>query len=249
MFGRGFGEVLAVHLGTGAWALIDSCLNPANDHPAATHYLTTLGLDPTASVVLLVVTHWDDDHVAGIAEVANRCAGATLVCSAALCREEVLEFVYEQEGAGGALGSGVDELRSVLKIAATRGCVVWAKANLPLHPRPPGDQPAVVALSPSEDAVERSIRSLIEAATGRPSAVRRRYQAPEGPNGASVATVVRIGQTVAVLGADLESRTQNLETGWDAVLTYARPSQPASLFKVPHHGSDGAHHERVVRHA
>jgi glyoxylase-like metal-dependent hydrolase (beta-lactamase superfamily II) len=164
VFGRGFGEALVVHLGDGKWALIDSCRNPGTGRPAGMEYLETLGVDPGVSVVLIVVTHWDDDHVEGVAETAAACTSAALACSAALCREEVIEFVLEQDDAGSALGSGVDELRTILRIAAGRGGVIWAKANLPLYPRPPGDSPIVVALSPSEDAVERSILSIIELA-------------------------------------------------------------------------------------
>jgi len=99
-----------------------------------------------------------------------------------------------------------------------------------------------VALSPSEDAVERSVEALIEAATGAPSVLSRRFKAPEGPNGASVAASIREGDATLLLGADLEKRA-NVESGWDAVLTYAKPATKASLVKVPHHGSSGAHHD------
>ena len=203
-----------------------------------------LGIDLEA-VKIIVVTHWHDDHIEGIAQTASECTAARIACSQALRREDIVQFVYEQEGAGGALGSGLDELRTILDIAEGRGGVVWAKANLPLHPRPPGDHPLVTALSPSEDAVERSIIKLIEAATGKSSTLRRRFTAPDGPNGASVATVMRSGDVTSLLGADVDSTTLNPETGWSAIVSYARPSVPASLVKVPHHGSEGAHDERM----
>lgn len=205
-------------------------------------YLERLGLDPSSAVALVLITHWDDDHIRGIARVVETCAAARVACSAALEREDILQFVVEQEGSGGALGSGVDELRTVLTSAASR--IVWAKANLPLHPRPPGDKPSVVALSPSEDAVARSIEALIKDATGLPVVTSRRFTAPEGPNGASVASCVRGADVTTLLGADLEN-SKNPETGWDAVLRYAKPESPASLVKVPHHASEGAHHDDV----
>ena len=44
------------------------------------------------------------------------------------------------------------------------------------------------------------------------------------------------------MGADLEG-SNNPETGWEAVIAYARPPTRASLVKVPHHGSPDAHHD------
>jgi hypothetical protein len=41
----------------------------------------------------------------------------------------------------------------------------------------------------------------------------------------------------------LRSQT-NPSTGWDSVLADAKPAKKASLVKVPHHGSSGAHHDR-----
>ncbi len=194
---------------------------------------------------LIVVTHWDDDHIGGIAKVVQEAEQARVACSVALRSDDWLQFVMSQEGSGGAMGSGLDELRTVLRQCAGRGggSLIWAKSNLPLYPIPPGDNAMVVALSPSENAAERSMIRLIEAATGEPFQLRRRYKAPEDPNGGSVATAVRVGDICIVLGADLES-TANPEAGWEAVVRYSKPARSASLIKVPHHGSKGAHHDR-----
>lgn len=223
--------------------IVDSTLNPETREPASLDYLAQLGVSAVESVKLVVVSHWDDDHIGGIGRVVEQCSQAVVACSQALNRKDIFEFVFEQEAAGGALGSGLDELRTILRICHSRDTrIVWAKANLPLHPTPPGSAPSVIALSPSEDAVQRSIEALIEAATAMKSTVPRRYRAPEGPNGASVVTLVRRGALAALLGADLENST-NPETGWDAVMSYAKPDLQPSLVKVPHHGSVGAHHD------
>jgi hypothetical protein len=245
LFGRGFGECICVHVGAGEWVVVDSCLSPIDGRPAALSYLRSIGVDVGTAVKLVVVTHWDDDHIAGIAEVVREAQLARVACSVALRSEDWLQFVMSQEGSGGAAGSGLDELRTVLRHCAERGggSLIWAKSNLPLHPIPPGDQPVVVTLSPSENAAERSMIRLIEAATGESFQLRRRYKAPEDPNGGSVATVVRVGDVCIVLGADLEA-TANPDAGWEAVVRYSRPARSASLIKVPHHGSKGAHHDQ-----
>jgi Metallo-beta-lactamase superfamily len=246
VFGRGFGEAICVHH-DGEWIVIDSCVNPETDEPAVLSYLKSIGVNPSESVRLVLITHWDDDHVQGIAQIVAECDRSTVACSMALDRKEIFEFVVQQGRARGRLGSGVDELRAVLFLCRSTDRLTWAKARLPLHPRVAGGEHKVIALSPSDDAVSRSIESIIERATKSKVAFPRRYRAPEGPNGASVAATVPKGETSILLGADLEN-SHNPQTGWDAVLASARPSKSASIVKVPHHGSEGAHHDGVWEH-
>ena len=147
-------------------------------------------MSPTA-VRLALVTHWDDDHIRGVADVVDAAVDCSVAVSAALHKREVLSFVIENGSLGGA-GSGVSELRKVLRVIAERGTpLVWAKVNTMIHPLPPGLSPEIVALSPSDDALTRSLEALIEDATGLERSVPRRFRAPEGPNGASVAASVQ----------------------------------------------------------
>jgi hypothetical protein len=243
VFGPSFGECICLHLGDGAWVVIDSCLDEARSNPASLTYLRSLRLDPGEAVRLIVITHWDDDHIRGIARVVEACAAADVACSAALGKTDIIQFVVEQETALGGSETGVDELRFVLrKVEERNRRIIWAKANTTLFPRPPGAAPNVVALSPSEDAFQRGVTAHIEAATGKKAAVPRRFRSPEGPNGASVATSVRNGDRWLLMGADLE-RSNNPHTGWAAVIAHAAPDEKASVVKVPHHGSADAHHD------
>jgi hypothetical protein len=67
------------------------------------------------------------------------------------------------------------------------------------------------------------------------------------PNQLAVALWVRIGDFIALFGADLE-RTKTVGTGWGAVVTSTmRPTGKADVFKVPHHGSVGADEPDVWR--
>ena len=146
VFGPGFGESICVHAGDGEWYVVDSCMDAYGESPASLTYLRGLNARPDECVRLVVITHWDDDHIRGIAEVVRVCERATVVCSAALKRDEIFEFVIAQENVGGVAGSGVDELRDVLRTCrGIPGRLVWAKANLPVHPRPPGMAPRVTA--------------------------------------------------------------------------------------------------------
>ena len=46
MFGPGFGECIALHLGGGNWAIVDSCLDATSKQPTSLHYLTSIGANP-----------------------------------------------------------------------------------------------------------------------------------------------------------------------------------------------------------
>ena len=102
LFGPGFGECLCLHLGDGAWVVVDSCVDPGDSLPAALRYLTRLGLDPADAVELLIVTHWHDDHIRGVAEILEACPKAQVACSAAVRRPDSLAFVQTQRLAGAA---------------------------------------------------------------------------------------------------------------------------------------------------
>jgi beta-lactamase superfamily II metal-dependent hydrolase len=220
-------------------------MNPTTGEPAAITYLAALGLDPAECVRLVLITHFDDDHIRGITDVIRRAPQARIACSLALTRDSFPQFVIEQEQAAVGAGSGLDELREVLRLAPDRGGVIWAMANRPLYPLPPPESGALVtALSPSDDAVERGMIEVIEAATGLTRAVIGRFSAPEGPNGASVVASVAIQDVQLLLGADLEN-SANPKAGWNAVVASAKPAHRASIVKVPHHGSSGAHHDQM----
>lgn len=79
LLGPGFGEAVVAHLGLGNWALIDSCLTPEGE-PAGLEYLEILGVDP-ADVVLIVASHWHDDHIGGMAKLVQACSNARFAYS------------------------------------------------------------------------------------------------------------------------------------------------------------------------
>ena len=91
IFGPGYGEAIAVHLGEGKWLLIDSCLDPESKTPATAVYLDQLGVKPE-NVKAIVASHWHDDHVRGISHLAKKYPDAEFFMSAALNNKEVAAF-------------------------------------------------------------------------------------------------------------------------------------------------------------
>ena len=80
LFGPGYGESVVLHVGNGAWIVVDSCIDKENT-PVAIHYLNRLGVDPAEAVTLVVATHWHDDHIRGMARLVAACTNANEVWS------------------------------------------------------------------------------------------------------------------------------------------------------------------------
>lgn len=254
LFGPGVGESVVVHLGSGDWLVVDSCLNRPQRQPVALSYLQALGVNPAAAIKLVVATHWHDDHMRGIAEVLRVAEAAVFSCSAALHRAELYTLVSSRERAL-ATESGIDEFDRILEIlkartpAAARAVGIvptWATANQRLFQRAVvgGNPPAeVFALSPSPASVALGFLEI--AAQRPPLGTQKKRLISQSPNQASVVLHVAVGDVCVVLGADLEN-SRDPTLGWQAIIdSGARPQKRALVLKVAHHGSPNADHPDV----
>ena len=236
LFGPGYGESVVLHVGAGTWVIVDSCID-SDGAPRALGYLESIGLDPAQVVSLVVATHWHDDHIRGMAQLIEACDQATFCCASALCKTEFLSAVDALERRHlSVAGSGARELHKVLtrlvekksiptqaianrRIFANGACQIWSLS--------PGDAAyqgflrAIGGLIPSEGETKRRIPDLF-------------------PNDVAVALWIEMSDVAVLLGSDLERR------GWVEILQSAnRPAGTASVFKIPHHGSDNADEPEV----
>ena len=97
VFGPGYGEAIAVHLGEQNWMLVDSCLDPETKKPAAESYLSQLGVTPSA-VRVIVASHWHDDHVKGLSRLVQMYPAAELQISSVFDNSEALYFLPPTTG-------------------------------------------------------------------------------------------------------------------------------------------------------
>lgn len=245
VFGPGVGECVLVHLGAGAWLVVDSCRGRGRARPAALEYLSAMGVPPSA-IQLIVATHWHDDHVKGIAEVYEKATDASFYVAASV-RPDEFRAITGAQAMGSRFTSGVDELSKVSRIAEARGVPVRAAAaSQRIYHQ--ADQPVaeVWALSPSyeDQSISRlHIASLLPAF--QPGA--RRVPAQD-PNDTSVVLLLETVQGGVLLGGDLEHPASRLR-GWHAVMDLeSAPTTRAGFFKVPHHGSSNAHCPEVWQH-
>ena len=92
LFGPGYGEAIAVHLGDGSWLLVDSCIDPDSKTPASETYLDQIGVN-ASHVRAIVASHWHDDHVRGISRLAARYPAADFVLSGVFNKAEAGAFL------------------------------------------------------------------------------------------------------------------------------------------------------------
>jgi hypothetical protein len=240
IFGRGVGECVVVHLGNAEWLVVDSFVTPrrAGADALSLAYLAALEVPPEA-VKVVVATHWDDDHIRGLARVVTASPDAMFVCSAALRRKEAVGFFeqHQQRTMGGKYTSGVREFIRILDALRSSGRPrpKWALQDTLLAR---SGESTVTALAPSPETFNLSVLAVIAAIPANPpvgTSVRE-----QTPNNSSVVLWLEIGGHRVVLGGDLEAGP-NPALGWKAILDSLTPNgATAAAFKVPHHGSEDA---------
>jgi len=248
LFGPGIGECIVVHLGAGNWMVVDSCMNAQKTTSIAMEYLEAMGVEIHRQVKLVVVTHWHDDHIRGIAHLVRQADLARFVCSAAMnCQEFFTIFAADRNIQCVEHTSGTAEFAEILDIFEVRNAnsnitpiIQWAQDGCRLYH---SQSVEVWALSPSGKTVTDTMRNIGTAIpdTGNP---KRRFTA-QNPNELAVALLVKTPAVNLLLGADLE-QGKDTQRGWQAVLaSNLRPQEPAQVFKVAHHGSENADREDI----
>ena len=253
VFGPGYGECIVIHIGSGKWAIVDSCLDD-NQEPAALAYLSGLGVPVDQAVVSVSATHWHDDHIKGLAKTAQACSSARLALGAALRRTEFVAFlqVHEDQPVQ-KLDRGGTELLNCLRLAKERGRPVKVLQEDTIifdyeeHQLAHGERVELRALSPSAVQFTDFLRRIGKFPMTHEKQPKRRILEPSR-NDLSVAMLLSVGKKTALLGADLEE-VGNQQKGWQAVVDLRRGKGPAAeVFKVPHHGSQNAHNNDVWQH-
>lgn len=251
IFGPGRGEAIAVHLGDGRWLTVDSCLDQATQSHPVMDYLRDIGVDIGNQVELVVATHAHDDHISGIARLYDAAREATFVTSNAMTSEEFLAHVETDKSIEAQLRQTVrGEYRAVLQTILSRSkerggllpLVQAQEQDALIDERGNGTQRNLIvrALSPSAMA---NFRARTMLAMGLAKAGDARRLSMVDPNEFAVALDVTVDNVTVLLGADLERGPTGC--GWGAVLQTHSPLNPASLYKVPHHGSRHADHPEV----
>ena len=252
LFGTGFGESILVHLPNGQWIVVDSCIDPQTRRPCALQYFEALGVDLSLKIEQIVITHWHDDHIRGMAEIVRCCPNAEVVISTALRNEEFMKLTQLQSGHRRVLkrvSTGVDEFIEIFALLLERkrrshakGNLRWAACDKLLYRHEPSGV-SVFALSPSDDEILRAVSSFARLI---PSENEPQLRMPRlQPNDTAIALWLQTSAFNILLGSDLEVGDSD-RRGWRAIVdSTCKPLGKSIIFKVPHHGSISAHHERI----
>jgi len=196
VFGRGYGECIAVHVGDAKWLIVDS-FRDAGGEPVAATYLA--GLHGEHDVVAAVVTHWDDDHIKGAMDLVARYEPGELWMPAVLDNDEAFEFAYAHTSNENSrlIPSGLQEFVSLAQGLRERPGVT--RYGLPGRQIATGTAAIVRVLSPHDEVVSQGFAAL--GITQRPGL--DEIASPR-PNTTSIVLWVEFDRGHALLGADLE---------------------------------------------
>ena len=233
-----------MHLGHGAWGVIDSCRYPQTNEPVPLVYLTRLGIDPQ-QVRFIFASHWHDDHIQGLAETLEACSDAEFGCSAAYTGPQFEALVLEYPKS--IKSAPIQEMRRCFELIEKK------PPEGPVHHTPTriversrvwaSDDSAVVvvALAPTAQAIARAENDIVTQLL--PRAKKRRAFGRLTPNQGSIVVAIELAADSVLLGGDLEEARSG-GSGWSAIVAHLGGSYRASsVFKVPHHGSANAHYD------
>jgi hypothetical protein len=253
LLGPGYGESIIIHIGNNQWIVIDSCIDIDKDSCAPLDYLKIIGVDPS-NVVLIVASHWHDDHVKGLSTLVEACHNAKFSCSIALANDEFRAYVTRyEEDCQIKWGSGVSELFKILEILRQRRSPpypIHATSNKIILDKTPGElghssSCEVWTLSPSDGEISKFLYEIKNVTPIEGEPISRAYPTR---NNISVVVQIIIGDEVLLLGSDLEE-TQDPYTGWSVIVSSNKKrTSKAKIFKIPHHGSITGHSEDVWTH-
>lgn len=228
VFGPGYGECIALHVGDNTWIVVDSCINPVSREPAPLTYFRQIHLDPSTVVQQIIATHWHDDHVRGLGTLFKACGSAQFVCSDALRADEFVELVEAYGTRSMMRTSGVQEMHEIMGIMQERCQSLRKKYLTPkfvvadrclwhssLGKTTSRYNCSIHALSPSDTSILAAKQNLLKLFP-QPKETKRRLLSIT-PNHTAIVLWVRIADFSILLGSDLEE-TGDKNTGWSVII-------------------------------
>ena len=233
VFGSGYGEAIAVHVGGGNWILVDSCVTPDSSKPTTLAYLEDIGVQ-SEQVRVIVASHWHDDHIRGLSALVNAYPDADFALSDVFNKKEAHEFLAAYSGeAAPNQAKGTRELYAAIvssqkPLYVHQRCIVYEDTSGARRVR-------AVAFTPVQATVAQSLANMMQNAM---TVGRTIGHAPElKPNLEAVVVHIDLGNEAILLGSDLENAPKKF--GWNAVTSdgWCSRQRKAEVYKVAHHGS------------
>lgn len=234
VFGPGYGEAIAIHLGHEDWLLVDSCLEPFTSQPASAAYLDSIGVSPNR-VRAIVASHWHDDHVRGISQLDSKYNTAEFFLSTVFNEKEAGAFLAAYSGAvAPGQARGTTELYDIVSRRETVASIQHRSIILELDH--PDRQIRATAFSPLPSAFAQALAHMAEYLPKKEGGSPISHAPDLKPNVEAVAIHIDFGEVAVLLGSDLEEHATH---GWSAIVAdnWSGKRRKASAYKVAHHGS------------
>ena len=241
----GYGESVVIHLGDQNWVVVDSCQDPVTKTCLPLDYLVNIGVNVEKQVKMVICTHWHSDHIMGLSELVEKCKEAKF-CFAPCSDLHKFQLFVGIDQKKIKINRTTEEFSKCLNLTSSRGKeIIRALQDRNLLNLNFGEiQSTVFSLSPSDatlTAYDFEISTLIKDINPNNRILKN------GPNSKSVALLIHLGKHKAILGADLEV-SKNKDEGWINIIDNSQvldKDNPASFFKVPHHGSENGYNIRI----
>lgn len=243
-----YGESVVINLGMNNWIVIDSCVTPIEKEILPLSFLKSKGVNIEQDVKLIICTHWHDDHIKGISKILEECKSAKFSMAMATDKTKFLQFIsydyskYKNE----ATAVSTEEINKCLEIInkEERGCILAAQDKQLFYSKSENYKCNVFSLSPSDEVLKdyaTELSSMISEISSNRKIVN------QSPNDKCVVLLVSVNNHSILLGADLEV-TSNNKKGWICIIENSlsiKSNPKASLFKIPHHGSETGYHKKI----
>jgi hypothetical protein len=195
-------------------------------------------------VQLIVATHAHHDHIGNMHKIVEKSASARYVCSTAMGCEQFLNLRELDLALDDVRESVLDELERIDLSLGVRETEYAIAGSPVLHSA--GSRPEmearVTALSPSNKEFQNAQAQFADRFP-RGGESPRRFK--ENPNETALVLWVTVGDQHILLGSDLLEGPAP-DCGWAAVVDSPHlTGNRASVFKVPHHGSNYSDHPRM----
>ncbi|TCN27050.1 hypothetical protein [Sinorhizobium americanum] len=237
VIGSAPGESLILLFDCGSAITIDCCKTGNENHTI--NSLEELGIG-FEKVLFNVITHFHDDHIKGMSELAAACTNAKIVIPDAWT-EDVFKYFVATVSDETTLGrvsvtKEIERIFDILKGSPRRLFTVSELSSLyppPAHPSAKGE--SLIVLTPT---VARKAKFLARLASAIAAGDTEAFGFCEtNKNWTSICCILKYGEKYAFLGGDVE----NLSPDYDLSSVHQSHLKPLSRYefvKLPHHGSD-----------
>jgi hypothetical protein len=250
-FGPGFGESIVVHVPGIGWGIIDSCEFKTKNEKFIPP-LEYLFLQNINHISFLILTHPHLDHFSGMDEIIQNYLGKIdRVCLYAGdgVREYASYLINKRiMGFPGATQLAVilKELKNATKKGADRRKLGALTSIIPrqgVSVNGKSFEVEIISLSPLAEDEERYVDILRKAL---PKLGEKFKNLPDRDHNL-IASAIRIsvGETIIILGSDVEKGRTAL-SGWRGIVeSLDAPDLSVKVLKVAHHGSTNAYHKKA----